>query len=181
MIYHQVIHPILESKISKQGTISTNIICKYKNIERCLMIKQWDPQVEMMHPQVGHRKVAEGFAGHFGFSTVCFGILTVNFWVYEMGSQTPYNFAQLICTANSQGNFAPEIFVIFFSLSKILQSVQKFCMKFTQVHEVHMPWKNFGGYKMVSQGAKLVLQANLKICRLRIVCKIRIFFQFFLY
>ena len=39
MKYDQVIHPIPEYKASKQGTISTNIICKYNRIKRCPMIK----------------------------------------------------------------------------------------------------------------------------------------------
>ena len=34
MKYDQVIHPIPKYKTSKQGTISTNIISKYKKIKR---------------------------------------------------------------------------------------------------------------------------------------------------
>ena len=37
--YHQVIHPIPKYKASKQGTISTNTVCKYNKIKRCPMIK----------------------------------------------------------------------------------------------------------------------------------------------
>ena len=39
MRYDQVIHPIPEYKVSKQGQISSNIICKYNKIKRCSMIK----------------------------------------------------------------------------------------------------------------------------------------------
>ena len=35
----------------------------------------------MMHPQVGRRKVAEGFAGRFSFRTMPFGIRLVNLGV----------------------------------------------------------------------------------------------------
>ena len=51
MRYDHVIHPILKYKVSKQGQISSYITCKYNKIKRCPMIKRWEPQVEMMHPQ----------------------------------------------------------------------------------------------------------------------------------
>ena len=56
----------------------------------------------MMHPQVGRRKVAEGFVGRFGFRIVPFGMVQ---WIRKAISQGKFLQGKF-----SQGNFRKAIF-----------------------------------------------------------------------